>query len=80
MYKILVVKPEGKRALTRYKHRWENNTRNRMGRCGLDASGSGYGPVWGPLCEQGNEPSNSISLARKVAINSSRKTLLHGIS
>jgi hypothetical protein len=30
-----------------------------VGRCGLDASGSGQGPVAGP-CEQGNEPSGSI--------------------
>jgi hypothetical protein len=30
-----------------------------VGRCGLDASGSGYGPVAGS-CKHGNEPSGSI--------------------
>jgi hypothetical protein len=30
-----------------------------VGSCGLDSSGSGYGPVAGP-CEHGNEPSGSI--------------------
>jgi hypothetical protein len=29
-----------------------------VGRCGLDASGSGYGPVAGS-CEHCNEPSDS---------------------
>jgi hypothetical protein len=33
--------------------------RNMMRRCGLDSSGSGYGPVAGP-CEHGNEPSGYI--------------------
>jgi len=33
--------------------------RNSVGRCGLDSSCSGYGPVADP-CEQGNEPSGSI--------------------
>jgi hypothetical protein len=30
-----------------------------MGRCGLDASGSGEGPVTGS-CEHSNEPSGSV--------------------
>jgi hypothetical protein len=30
-----------------------------VGRCGLDSSGSGWGPVAGS-CEEGNEPSGSI--------------------
>jgi len=30
-----------------------------MGRCGLDASGSGYGPVAGS-CEHSTEPSGPI--------------------
>jgi len=30
-----------------------------VGECGLDASGSGWGPVAGS-CEHGNEPSGSI--------------------
>jgi hypothetical protein len=43
------------------KHRWEDNWfyRNRMGRCGLDASGSRQGPVVGS-CENGNEHLGSI--------------------
>jgi hypothetical protein len=52
-YKILVRKPQGKRPT----RRWEDNTG--MGRCGLDSSGSGHGPVAGS-CEHGNEPSGSI--------------------
>jgi hypothetical protein len=32
---------------------------NRVGRCGLEASGSGYGLMAGS-CERGNEPSGSI--------------------
>jgi len=32
---------------------------NRVGRCGLGPSGSGYGPAAGP-CEYGNECSGSI--------------------
>jgi hypothetical protein len=32
---------------------------NSVGRCGLDAHGSGQGPVAGP-CEHGNELSGSI--------------------
>jgi hypothetical protein len=63
-YNILVGKPEGKRTLGRPKRRWKNNTRmnlrgNRVRRCGLDASGTGLGPVIGS-CEHGNEPSGSI--------------------
>jgi hypothetical protein len=43
-YSILVVKPEGKRALGISKHGWENNIRMDvreigLGKCGLDASG-----------------------------------------
>jgi hypothetical protein len=30
-----------------------------VGRCGLDSSALGWGPVTG-CCEQGNEPSGSI--------------------
>jgi len=44
-YNILVGKPEGKRPLGRLKRTWEDNIRidliNRVGRCGLGASGSG---------------------------------------
>jgi hypothetical protein len=30
-----------------------------MGKCGLDSTGSGWGPVVG-CCEHGNEPSGSV--------------------
>jgi hypothetical protein len=44
-YNILVGKPEGKRPFGRLKRTWEDNIRidliNRVGRCGLGASGSG---------------------------------------
>jgi hypothetical protein len=30
-----------------------------VGRCAVDASGSGYGPVVGP-CKHGNEPPGSV--------------------
>jgi hypothetical protein len=44
-YDILVGKPEGKRPLGRPRHRWEDIRmdlrKNRVGRCGLDPSGSG---------------------------------------
>jgi hypothetical protein len=32
-----------------------------MGRCGLNACDSGWGPVAG-LCEHGNEPSDSMKV------------------
>jgi len=34
---------------------------NRVGGCGLDATGSGYGPLAGP-CEHDNETSGSIKI------------------
>jgi hypothetical protein len=60
-YGILVAKPEGRRPLGRSRHKWVNNIKmgDRVGCCGLDRSGSGYGPVEGS-CEHGNEPSGSI--------------------
>jgi hypothetical protein len=42
----LVGKPEGKRPLGRPRHKWEVNVRwisERLGKCGLDAFGLGYG-------------------------------------
>jgi hypothetical protein len=39
--------------------RLEDKIRSRVGRCGLDSSGSGLGPVAGS-CELGNELSGSI--------------------
>jgi hypothetical protein len=45
-YWILIPKPEGKRAIGRYKHEWEGNTKIDLiyeGLCGLDSTGSVYG-------------------------------------
>jgi hypothetical protein len=39
-FKIVVGKPEGKRPFGKTRRRWEDNIRM-VGRCGLDASGSG---------------------------------------
>jgi hypothetical protein len=62
-YRILVGKPQGKTPLGRPRRRWVNNIkmdlRDRMGRYGLDLSGSGQGPVEGS-CEHGSKPSGSI--------------------
>jgi len=52
-----------------------------LGRCGLDSSGSGYGPVAGS-CEHDNQPSGSIKgreFLDCVTISFSRWTLLHGV-
>jgi len=44
-YRVLVVKPEGKRPLGRSERKWETyqyaSSRNRLGRSGLDFSRSG---------------------------------------
>jgi hypothetical protein len=59
-YKIVFGKSEGKSLFGRQRRRsiWENISMyikgNRVGGCGLDLSGSGYGPVAG-CCEHGNE-------------------------
>jgi len=62
-HKIWDGKSERKKPLGRPRRRWENNIKMDLrelgGSCGLDASGSGYGPVEG-CCEHGNEPSGSI--------------------
>jgi len=55
---------EGKRALRRPRHRWEDNTRmdhreNRVERRRLDSTASQYGPVAESL-ELSNEPSGSL--------------------
>jgi len=50
--------------------------------CGLDSSGSGYGPV-AYSCEHGNEPSGSIKvehLTSRVTVSFSRRTLLQEVS
>jgi hypothetical protein len=62
-YKIPVGKPERKTPLERPRRRPQDNIKtdfktNRVQRCGLDSSGSGYGPVAGS-CEHGNEHSGS---------------------
>jgi hypothetical protein len=46
-YNTLVGNPERKSPLVRRKRRWKYNIRmeNRVGRCGMDASGLGKGPV-----------------------------------
>jgi hypothetical protein len=36
-----------------------------VGRCGLDSSGSGYGPVT-DSCEHGNEPLGSVKRGKFV--------------
>jgi hypothetical protein len=64
-YHILVGNPERKRPLGRHRRRWEDNIRMNLmekvlvGRCGLDASGSGQKSVAGS-CEHGSEPSGYI--------------------
>jgi hypothetical protein len=68
-YKI-VGKPEGTRPLQRPTRRRQDNIKMyfmeiMMGICGLDASGSGYGPV-ADSCEHGNEPSGSIKVGEFI--------------
>jgi hypothetical protein len=52
-YRILVGKPEIRRPLGKPKLRWVDNIkmdlRDRIGWYGLNRSGSGYGPVEGPV-------------------------------
>jgi hypothetical protein len=54
VYKVLVVKPEGKRPLGRPRRRWKMGSEWILGRlawgCGLDSTGSVQGPVAG-CCE-----------------------------
>jgi hypothetical protein len=56
--KFGLEKPEGKRLLGRPRHKWEDNIRtssgNRVGSCGLTASGSRYVPMVDSY-EHGNE-------------------------
>jgi hypothetical protein len=65
LYKVLVGKPEGNRPLGRPRRMWEDGIRMDrreigFGRCGLDSTGSGQGPVAG-CCECGGEPSGSCA-------------------
>jgi hypothetical protein len=65
LYRVLVGKPEGKRPLVRPRHRRENGIKMDLRKidwvgCGVDFSGSGYGPLAG-CCECGDEPSGSGS-------------------
>jgi hypothetical protein len=60
-----VGKPEEKRPLGRPTRRWEDGIRMDLreiglGGCGLDSTGSGYGPVTG-CGECGDEPSGSCA-------------------
>jgi hypothetical protein len=62
-YNNFVVKPERRKPLERPKCRWEGDVRmdllSRVGRCGLDSSGSEWEPVTGSY-EYCNELSGSI--------------------
>jgi hypothetical protein len=63
VYRVLVGNPEGKRPLERPRRRWEDRIRMDLGNiswggCGVDSSGSGWGPVAGSG-ECGNETSGS---------------------
>jgi hypothetical protein len=61
LYKVLVVRPEGKRALGTPRSRWEEGIRMNLRLvegCGLHSAGSGQGPMAG-CCECGDEPSGS---------------------
>jgi hypothetical protein len=62
-YKLLIGNPEGKTPLGRPMHRWEDNIKMDLRKihlvCGLNSSGSRWGPIVGS-CEHGNEPSGSI--------------------
>jgi len=63
-YRILVLKPKGKRSLRRNTHRWEDSIKMDLrevecGQHGLDSFGSEYGQVVGP-CECSKEHSGSM--------------------
>jgi hypothetical protein len=65
MYKVLVVKPEGKRPMGRPRRRWEDGIRMDhreigLGVCGLGSAGSEQGLVAG-CGECGDEPSGSCA-------------------
>jgi hypothetical protein len=48
-HRVMVIKPDGKRPLSRHKHKWEDaidmNQRNRFSWYVLDSCGSEQGPV-----------------------------------
>jgi hypothetical protein len=62
-YKILVEKPEGRRAARKPRRRGVNNIKMYLKKygwaCSLDLSGSEYGSMSG-CCEHGDKPSCSI--------------------
>jgi hypothetical protein len=67
VYRVLVGRPERKRALGKHRRRWEDNIKLDLREIGidgdeLDSAGSGQGPVTG-FCEHGNEPSSYIKKA-----------------
>jgi hypothetical protein len=87
-YKILVIKPEGKRALRRTRHRWEDNIR-------MSLRGIGWeGVDWIHLAEDRDQWQTVVNtvmnfqvpqkagnfLTSRVTVSFSRRTLLHGIS
>jgi hypothetical protein len=62
---VQVYKPKGKRPFGRPRGRWEDGIRKDLreiglGGCGLDSTGSGYGPV-ASCCESGEVPSGSCA-------------------
>jgi hypothetical protein len=61
-YKILVVRPEGKRPFGRTRHRWDDSMKmylNRVEEYELDSRVLGYNPVVGSY-ENSNKLSGSI--------------------
>jgi hypothetical protein len=67
--KALIREPEIIRLLGRPSRRWEDNIKIVLseldGKCGLNSSASGYGPVQGS-CKQGNEPYISLKFSKYV--------------
>jgi hypothetical protein len=63
VYRVLVVKPEGKRPLGRPRFRWEDNIKmdlKEVGCEGVDWIDLAQDRDFGGTCECGNEPSGSI--------------------
>jgi hypothetical protein len=70
MYKILVRKPKGKRPHRRPRYTWKNirmDLGNRVGKCRLEASGSGYRTVVGS-CGCSKEPSAPLKLGNFLIV------------
>jgi hypothetical protein len=83
VYKILVAKPEGKRAFIRHRHRWEDNIKMDLREIGLE------GVKWVHMVqdrdcwwalgsyEHSNKPSSSIKGRKFLDL---LRTLLHVVS